>query len=134
MPELGATVHLACPFDEAIARATAALAEAGFGIVSRIDLDKAFHDRLGVAFRRYTILGACNPALAHAALSASPEIGLLLPCNVTVEDEGSGSLVRIVDAAAMLGVAGLADRPEVAALAADARTRLAGVAARLGGG
>lgn len=134
MPELGATVHLACPFDEAIARTTAALGEAGFGIVSRIDLDRAFRDRLGVAFRRYTILGACNPALAHAALVASPEMGLLLPCNVTVEEEEGGSLVRIVDAATMLGVAGLADRPEVAALAADARSRLADVAAQLGSG
>lgn len=131
MAELGTEVRLDCPFETAIARTTAALGEAGFGIISRIDLDKAFREKLGVSFRRYTILGACNPALAHRAVSAVPEMGLILPCNVTVEETDGGSLVRIVDAAAMLGAGGLGSRPEIAALAADAGERLARVARTL---
>ncbi len=134
MPELGATIRLDCPFDEAITRTTTALGEAGFGIVSRIDLDKAFRDKLGVDFRRYTILGACNPGLAHAALSSNPEMGLLLPCNVTVEEAGEGSIVRIVDAPAMLAAGGAGAAGEVRALGEEAGRRLAEVAARLGAG
>jgi uncharacterized protein (DUF302 family) len=131
MTDLGTEIHLNAAFDTAIDRTVAALAGEGFGVISRIDLDRAFHEKLGLDFRRYTILGACNPKLAHAALSARPEVGLLLPCNVTVEQAGDGAVVRIVDAAAMLSAGSLAEEPAFKALAEDASGRLARVAAAL---
>jgi len=131
MSDLGQSIDLPEDFDAAIARVTAALADEGFGVISRIDMDKAFHEKLGVDFRRYTILGACNPKLAHTAVSAHPEIGLMLPCNVTVEEAGSGARVRLVDAEMMMGVGDLGQDPEIGALAADAKARLDRVAAAL---
>lgn len=125
---LGFDVHLPTNHDAAIERVTQALAAEGFGVLTRIDLHEAFAKKLGAAFRPYTILGACNPALAHAAATAEPRVGLLLPCNVTVEAEGAGSLVRIVDPDAMLGVGALAENAEVQRVAKDARERLARVA------
>ncbi len=133
MAELGTDIALADGFDAAIARVTEALAAEGFGVISRIDMDKAFAEKLGVAFRRYSILGACNPKLAHKAVSARPDVGLLLPCNVTVEAAGDGTIVRIVDAAAMMASAGLDSSPEIAELAADATDRLGRVAQALRG-
>lgn len=131
MADFGTTLTLDCPFDEALDRVTAALAAEGFGVISRIDLDKAFADKLGKTFRRYVILGACNPGLAHTAVTARPDVGLLLPCNVTVEENGDGSLVRIVDAGQMLGIGDLGTTPEIADLAKDAGARLTRVAAAL---
>jgi uncharacterized protein (DUF302 family) len=134
LTDLGQAVDLALGFDQAVERVTEALSAEGFGVISRIDLDKAFRDRLGVDFRRYVILGACNPRLAHTAVSARPELGLLLPCNVVIEEVGPGtSRVRIVDARAMMGAAGLDGAPEIGALAEDASARLDRVAAALGG-
>lgn len=132
MSAIGTTVELSEAFDAAVDRVTAALAAEGFGVVSRLDLDETFKAKLGVDFRRYAILGACNPKLAHDAVSARPEVGLLLPCNVTVEETEAGTRVGIVDADAMLGVGGLGEAPEIAALAEDARGRLGRVAAALG--
>jgi uncharacterized protein (DUF302 family) len=120
-------------FETAVTRVTEALAAEGFGVISRIDLDKAFREKLGVAFRRYTILGACNPGLAHKAVSAEPAVGLLLPCNVTVEETEGGARVRIVDAAAMMSGAGLGDSHVIRDLAADAGARLARVRKALEG-
>jgi uncharacterized protein (DUF302 family) len=120
-------------FDQAVGRVTEALSAEGFGVISRIDLDKAFEEKLGLAFRRYAILGACNPKLAHTAVSARPEVGLLLPCNIVVEETGDGARVRIVDAGAMMGVGGLSAAPEIRALAEDAAARLDRVATALGG-
>lgn len=131
MSDLGVSVKVSGPFDEAVERVTAALAAEGFGVVSRLDLDKAFAQKLGTEFRRYTILGACNPALAHKAVTARPDIGLLLPCNVTVEEEGAGARVRLVDAQQMMSTGDLAATPEIAELAADAGGRLARVATSL---
>lgn len=129
----GTEIALPLPFEAAIETVTAALAAEGFGVISRIDMDKAFREKIGVDFRRYAILGACNPKLAHRAVSARPEVGLLLPCNVTVEEaDGGGSLVRLVDAPAMMGASGLADDPVIAELATDAGERLGRVAAALG--
>jgi len=132
MAELGTEIALKLDFDHAVARVTQALADEGFGVISRIDMDKAFREKIGVEFRRYTILGACNPKLAHKAVSARPDVGLLLPCNVTVEEATFGSTVRIVDAASMMGVAGLSTNPAIAELAEDAAARLGRVAAALG--
>jgi len=131
MAELGTEISLSDGFDAAIGKVTEALAAEGFGVISRIDMDKAFGEKLGVEFRRYAILGACNPKLAHKAVSARADVGLLLPCNVTVEAEGEGAKVRIVDARAMMGSAGLDSSPEIAELANDASERLARVAGRL---
>ena len=128
MSELGTEIRLAEGFDPAIERVTAALAAQGFGVISRIDMDKAFKEKLGAEFRRYAILGACNPALAMKAVSAVPAVGLLLPCNVTVEEADGGVLVRIVNAAAMMGTAGLSASPIIAELAEDAGARLGRVA------
>jgi uncharacterized protein (DUF302 family) len=130
---LGTDVRLETDFDSALGAVTKALAAEGFGIISRVDLDRAFAEKLGRAFRRYTILGACNPGLAHAALSAAPEVGLLLPCNVTLEEEEGGTRVRLVRPEAMLGAMGDAPAP-LPELMADAARRLQAVAATLGAG
>jgi len=111
----------------------AALAAEGFGIISRVDMHAAFKEKLGIDFPPYSILGACNPKLAHTAVTAEPAIGLLLPCNVTVEQIEGGTRVRIPDAEEMLGGSGLSDAPELTDLAEDAGARLARVVAVLRG-
>ena len=89
--------------DDAIALVTDALAKEGFGVLTRIDVDQKLHDKLDVDFRRYVILGACNPRLAYTALTADPQIGLLLPCNVVVQQDGARDvLVSIADPEAMV--------------------------------
>ncbi|MBJ6371347.1 DUF302 domain-containing protein [Sedimentitalea arenosa] len=124
-------IRLAADFDAAIERVTQALADQGFGVITRIDMHDTFKEKLGVSFPRYTILGACNPKLAHQAVSAAPEIGLLLPCNVTVEEADEGTLVRIPDAREMLGGSGLTEAPDLSELASDAGDRLDRVVAAL---
>ncbi|MGQ5702148.1 DUF302 domain-containing protein [Sandaracinobacteroides sp. A072] len=131
MSELGAEIAIDLPFDAAIEAVTQALADNGFGVISRVDMDKAFREKLGADFRRYAILGACNPKLALKAVTARPEVGLLLPCNVTVEARGDGALVRIIDAGNMMQAAGLGEEPAIAELAADAGERLSRVAEAL---
>jgi len=121
------------PFDRAIETVTAALKAEGFGVLTRIDVHHTLKERIGVEFRPYTILGACNPTLAHKALSHHAEAGLLLPCNVTVEADGSGSLVRIADPDVMLSVGGLDQDMALRSVATEARTRLARVAEALAG-
>ena len=118
-------------FSDAIETVTEALAAEGFGIITRIDMHDTFKAKLGVDFKPYTILGACNPQLAHKAVSAVPEIGMLLPCNVTVEQVEGGTRVRIPDAEEMLGGAGLSDSPVLTELADDAGARLSRVVAAL---
>lgn len=106
--ELGYTLALPQPYEQALGTVTAALKTQGFGVLTRIDVRATLKEKLGEDFRPYTILGACNPPLAHKALTAAPEIGLLLPCNVTVEQTQPGqSLVRIANPAVMVKSAGL---------------------------
>ena len=95
-------------FDEAAERARKALKQEGFGVLSEIRLDEKLKEKLGVDFRRYVILGACNPPLAYKALQEDINIGLLLPCNVIVyeADDKSRSVVAAIDAKAMLSVVG----------------------------
>ena len=90
------------PWESAVDRVISALADEGFGVLTRIDVHDTFKAKLDVDFRPYSILGACNPPLAHKALSNRPDAGLMLPCNVIVEQQGEGTLVRIVDPAAMM--------------------------------
>jgi uncharacterized protein (DUF302 family) len=111
--------------DTAIERVTDALKAEGFGILTRINASETFLQKLGVAFRAYIILGACNPSLAFRALTARPEAGLLLPCNVTVEDLATGGcLVRIADPLALLEGTGLREDAAVLAVATEAARHL----------
>jgi uncharacterized protein (DUF302 family) len=125
-------VRLDAPYDEALERVAAALKEQGFGILTRIDVKDTLKQKIDVDFRPYAILGACNPKLAHRALGARAEVGLLLPCNVTVEaaDDG-GTIVRIADPDVMMGVGGFEGDPAVAAVAEEARSLLAKAAEAL---
>ena len=121
--DYGMRTHLNAPYETAIEQVTTALKAEGFGVLTTIDVKATLKQKLDVDFRRYVILGACNPPLAHRALSTELEIGLLLPCNVIVyEDEsGAGSVVSIVDPQAMLG-AGI--NPALAPVADEAAARL----------
>jgi uncharacterized protein (DUF302 family) len=129
--QYGFGTELAMDVDEAITRTKAALKEEGFGVLSEIDVQATLKAKLGVDFERYVILGACNPSLAHRALQAEHELGLLLPCNVIVHDHAGGSAVSIVDPDAMLGVV---DNAELRAVAQEAKARLKRVVARLANG
>ena len=125
-------VHLTESFAEAVDRVIKTLSKEGFGILTRIDVHEAFKEKLGVEFRPYTILGACNPKLAHRAISAVPQVGLFLPCNVTVESKpGGGSLVRIVNPEEMMRAGGFNNDKTVSAVGMDAYERLRRVADRL---
>jgi uncharacterized protein (DUF302 family) len=109
-------------FEEAIQITVDALKIEGFGVLTQIDVKTTLKDKINVDFRRYVILGACNPTLAHRALSANPDVGLLLPCNITVQEAESGVVVTAVDPIQMLGV--LQEEPAVKAVAVEAKTRL----------
>jgi uncharacterized protein (DUF302 family) len=127
--QLGFTVQLKTDFATAIQRVTDALKAEGFGVLTEIDVRETLKKKIDVDFRPYKILGACNPTLSHRALIAAPEVGLLLPCNVTVSQEGEGVIaVSIVDPIAMLGVV---KHPELESVANEARTKLERVAASL---
>jgi uncharacterized protein (DUF302 family) len=125
---LGITVRLNTDFDSAVARVTAALQVEGFGVLTEIDVKETLKKKLGVDFRPYKILGACNPPLAHRALTLAPETGLLLPCNVTVAQVEDGVEVSLVDPLTMLGAVA---NPALKPVAEEARTRLERVAAAL---
>jgi len=124
-------VKLGMPYDQALDAVTAALKAEGFGILTRIDVHATLQEKLGVEFRPYSILGACNPPLAHRALSRSAAAGLLLPCNVPVEADGAGAMVRIADPDVMLSVGGMDQDPALRAVATEARVRLSRVAEAL---
>jgi|GEM_PF-184726 len=129
---LGFTIQLDRPVPEAIEAVTEALRSEEFGILTRIDVGQVMKDKLNRSFRPYVILGACNPALAHQALSHRAEVGLVLPCSVTVEaGPRSGSTVRIANPETMLGIDGLGRDPELRAIAREAGKRMERVAAAL---
>ena len=116
-------------FDAAIEKVTAELATEGFGILSDIDVAATLKKKLGEDMAPYRILGACNPALAHHALTAVPDIGLLLPCNVLVREDDSGKVqVSFMDPASVLG---LVDHPDVVPLAGQVKAKLERVLAAL---
>jgi len=128
----GLQIEVAMPYEEAVARAREELQKEGFGVLTEIDVRATLKKKLDVEFRPYIILGACNPPLAHQALSAIPDIGLLLPCNVTVAatDDADRSLVSAIDPVSQLAVTG-DDRIEP--VAREVRARLERVLAGLTG-
>jgi uncharacterized protein (DUF302 family) len=102
--ELGFEVFLDRPIDEAISRVTEELKKEGFGILTRIDVHKTLKEKINEDFRPYVILGACNPPLAFKSLTIDPTIGLMLPCNVTIEETVPGkSIVRLANPQMILG-------------------------------
>lgn len=127
--DYGFRTTLNVPYKEAIEKATVALKEEGFGVLTEIDVKATLKKKLDADFRRYIILGACNPNLAYQALQSELEIGLLLPCNVIVyETEEGQSTVSIVDPLSMLGVV---KSPTLDPIATEAKTRLQRVIASL---
>lgn len=118
----GHHITVSGPFASAVEKVTAALKNEGFGILSDIDIQKAMKDKLGVDMPAYRILGACNPPLAHRALQAELEIGLLLPCNVTVREGNDGKVsVGFLDPQLMVQ---LTSNPEMSSVANEAAERL----------
>jgi len=126
----GLSRTLDMPFEEADRRVREALQQEGFGVLTEIDVRETLKKKLDVDFRPYRILGACNPPLAHKALSAEEQVGLLLPCNVIVyqgAEEGS-SVVAVLDPRAQLAVAG---NPVLDELGAEVLSRMERVLANL---
>src|SRR5579875_3210009 len=114
----GFGVRFDAPYPEAIERTRAALKDQGFGVLTEIDVQKTMKEKLGVDFRRYVILGACNPSLAHRALAAELGVGLLLPCNVVVYEADGGSVVEVMDPVAALAIVG---NPAIEPVAREAK-------------
>jgi uncharacterized protein (DUF302 family) len=118
----GFNKKLDVPYEQALEKALAALKEQGFGALTEIDVKATLKKKLGVDFRRYVIIGACNPPLAHQALSAELEIGLLLPCNVIVyETEDGGTVVAAMNPAVAMG---LVDNPALTRVAEQVTEKL----------
>ncbi|NIO71841.1 MAG: DUF302 domain-containing protein [Anaerolineae bacterium] len=124
----GLTAKLPVSYDEAVDKVTAALKSEGFGILTEIDVKSTLKKKLDADFRRYVILGACNPPLAYRALQAELDVGLLLPCNVIVYEEGEGAVVSIIDPLTMVGVS---DNPALGEVAQEARAKLQRVVDKL---
>jgi uncharacterized protein (DUF302 family) len=117
--QLGMSVTLQTTIDDAQARVTDALKAHGFGVLTEINVQNTLKQKINVDFHPYRILGACNPHFAHRALTTAPDIGLLLPCNVTLAEKQPGQIeVSIINPIAMAQVA---DLPELQALAEEAR-------------
>ena len=118
----GNAITLTRPYADVVADVRAALSEQGFGILTEIDVQATLREKLNEETGPYLILGACNPPLAHRALTADPSIGLLLPCNVVVRADGESTVVEALDPDIMVRLTG---KPELEPVAAEAKARLA---------
>ncbi len=122
MSKYGFGRDVAMSFDAAVSKVTEALASEGFGVLTDIDVSATMKKKIGVEMPEYRILGACNPLLAHRAISAEPSIGLLLPCNVVVRRLDANNVrVEFMDPVAVMELVG---RPEARELASEVRQRL----------
>ena len=122
MATIGIRRHVKGSYDEVLARVPEALKAQGFGVLTRIDVQQTLKEKIGVEFRRYQILGACNPRYAHRALTTDPSIGALLPCSVAVWEEDDGSVtVNAVDPGQTIAAAD----PRFQPIAAEVREALA---------
>ena len=119
--------HVAMPYDAVLAKLPEALKAEGFGVLTEIDVRNTLREKLGVEFRRYKILGACNPPLAHRALQAEIAVGVMLPCNVIVYEDGDGTQVVAVDPMETIAAGSATLRP----IAEEVRGKLARVLERL---
>jgi len=126
----GIRVKVSFPYAEAVEKTIAALKTEGFGVLTTIDVKQTIKEKLGKDYRPYVILGACNPPLAHRALTAEPEVGLLLPCNVVVYEEGDGCVVSAMDPTA---VTKIIPHPELEAVAREVRAKLERVLQQVAG-
>ena len=127
----GFSTMINLPYEEAVEKTRSALQAEGFGVLCEIDIKQKLKEKLGVDFRKYVILGACNPPLAYQTLQQDIDIGLLLPCNVIVyEAEAGKSVVAAIDAKTMLSVAG-SDNATLEAVATEVNEKLRRVVAQL---
>lgn len=127
--KLGFVIHLTTDYQSALTKTIEALKVEGFGVLTEIDVKETMKKKLDVDFPPFKILGACNPPLAFRALTAAPEVGLLLPCNVTVRELENGHCeVAIIDPLVMLGVI---SNPDLISIAEEARAKLERVARSL---
>ena len=117
----GLSRKLSIPYEEALPKVKDALSEEGFGVLTEIDVKETIREKLQTDFRKYDIIGACNPPLAHRALQADLQVGLLLPCNVIVYEENEGIVVAAVDPEAAMSIIG---NQALAQIAQEARERL----------
>ena len=129
MTTLGIRKVLSATYDEALVRVPEALKSEGFGVLTEIDIQATLKQKLGVDFRRYKILGACNPPFAHQALQAEIEIGLMLPCNVVVyEDDNGRAVVLAIDPTQTMAATG---NPALMSLADSVKAKLASALAKV---
>jgi uncharacterized protein (DUF302 family) len=127
----GTAVTVDRPYAEVVEQVRAALSEQGFGVLTEIDVQATLREKLNEETGPYLILGACNPPLAHRALTVDPSIGLLLPCNVVVRADGDHTLVEALDPDVMVTMTG---KPELEPVAAEAKERLAAALATIAEG
>lgn len=127
--DIGIRTTLNLPYEQAVQKTTDALKAEGFGVLSQINMQATLKQKLDVDFRRYVILGACNPPLAHRALAANLDVGLMLPCNVIVYEDGDGSVVTAVDPLETLGL--LKEDPVAHDVAVEAKSKLQRVIASI---
>ena len=125
----GMSTEVPGSYDEVVQEVKQALAAEGFGVITEIDVKATMKKKLDLDFQPYLIMGACNPRLAHRALTAEPEVGLLLPCNVVVYQTDRGVKVSAIDPTQRLGES---DNPELQAVSKEVRGKLARVIAQLG--
>jgi uncharacterized protein (DUF302 family) len=124
MAKYGIEITVKGPIDQVKTQMVAALKEQGFGVLTEIDVQQTLKRKLGLDFRPYYILGACNPPLAHRALEADPSIGLLLPCNIVLQSEGEGVRVSILDPEMMFAVVDPETQAALTGLPQEVKTRL----------